>query len=127
MATYYKTNGEVKEVSPKNGKYFSYEELKSFVEGYVEIVPLPSGKSIVVNEEGKMIGLDKNEKASEEWLKEYPYEKYPFNNDGTIAGNALIATEEELNEDEEDEEENQFEAGQAEKAKQDFFDSSRGV
>ena len=124
MATYYKTNGEVKEVSPENGKFFTLEEMQKMVGGLIEIEPLPSGKLIVVNEEGKLIGLEKNEKASEEWLKEYPYEKYPFNNDGTIAGDALIATEEELNE---DEEENQFEAGQAEKAKQDFFDSSRGV
>jgi hypothetical protein len=102
MATYYKTNGEVKEVSPKNGKWFSYDELKEFVGGLIEIVPLPSGKSVVVNEEGKMIGLEKNEKASEEWLKEYPYEKYPENNDGTIAGDALIATDQELEEPEED-------------------------
>jgi len=127
MATYYKTNGEVKEVSPKNGRYFTLEEMEKMVGGSIEIEPLPSGKSIVVNEEGKLIGLDKNEKASEEWLKEYPYDKYPFNNDGTIVGDALIATEEELNEDEEDEEENQFEAGQAEKAKKEFYEGSRGV
>ena len=100
MATYYKTNGEVKEVSPKNGKWFTYEELKEFVGGMIEIVPLPSGKSIVVNEEGKLIGLLKNEKASEEWLKEFSLSEYPFNN-GTIAGDALIATDQELVEPEE--------------------------
>lgn len=96
MAIFYEIGKEPKEVFPKNKKEFSYEELKSFVNGFIEIVPLPSGKLIVVNEEGKCIGLEKNEKASEEWLKEYPLHKYPINNDATIAGNALIATSEEL-------------------------------
>ena len=102
MATYYKTTGEVKEVSPENGRFFTLEEMQKMVGGLIEIEPLPSGRSIVVNEEGKMIGLEKNQRASEEWLKEYPYEKYPYNNDGTICGDALIATEEELNEPEDD-------------------------
>lgn len=101
MATFYKIGEEPKEVSPKNGKFFSYDELKEFVGGYIEIVPLPSGKSIIVNEEGKCIGLKVNEKASEYWLKEYPLDKYPNNNDGIIAGDALVATDEELNEPEE--------------------------
>ena len=98
MAIFYEIGKEPKEVFPKNKKDFSYEELKSFVNGLVEIVPLPSGKLIIVNGEGKLIGLEKNEKASEEWLKEYPTEDYSINNDGTITGNALIVSEEELGE-----------------------------
>ena len=100
MATFYKVSGEIEEVKPENGKTFSYEELQGFVgEGsdkMVEIVPLPSGKSIIVNEEGKLIGLKKNENATALWKKEYPFAQYPDNNDELIAGNALVVSEDEL-------------------------------
>lgn len=103
MAKYYITGDveEVKDVFPKNGKMFSYTELKEFVgEGLVgamvEIVPLPSGKYIVVNEEGKLIGLAENRMATEEWKKEYPIEQYPNNNDELIVGNALICEANEI-------------------------------
>lgn len=110
MATYYKveiTDGKVKSVSsevhPKNGKYFTYEELQRFIKhksnGLVEIVPLPSGESMVVNEEGKLIGLPKNELATEFWKKQYPIEEYPFNNDELIVGNALVIKSDELEND----------------------------
>ena len=62
----------------------------------VQIVPLPSGKSIVINEEGKLIGLPVNKAATAEWKNEYPIEKYPMNNDELIVGNALIADDQEL-------------------------------
>jgi len=97
MARYYKTDGTVKDVKPQNGKAFEYKELREFVGGMVEIVPLPSGKSIIVNEEGKLMGLPKNEMASMVWQAEYPIEQYPNNNDELIAGNALVASEDELN------------------------------
>ena len=63
----------------------------------VEIVPLPSGKLIIVNEEGKLIGLEKNEEATKFWKEEYPIEKYPVNNDELIVGNALVVEEKEIN------------------------------
>lgn len=97
MAKLIKTDGTIQEVKPNNGKFFSYEELKEFVEGMVEMVPLPNGKVIIVNEEGKLNGLLKNEKATEVWKQEYPIEKYPLNNDELIVGNALLAEEKELN------------------------------
>lgn len=98
MAKYYRTNGRVTTVKPKNGSSFSLAELQKFVGGMIEIVPLPSGNSIIVNEEGKVIGLPKNTKATEVWKQEYPIEKYPHNNDELIAGDALVATEKELGE-----------------------------
>ena len=114
MATHYSTTGKVIEVLPNNGKTFTYEELQHLVSAVtddpdylsnvgrtmIEIVPLPSGKSIVVNEEGKLIGLPYNAEASKAWNEEYPIDQYPQNNDQTIVGNALIATETELREEE---------------------------
>lgn len=96
MATLYKVDGIIKEVKPKNGKKFKYEELRKIVDGMVEIVGLPSGRAIVVNEEGKLIGLQYNTEASKVWNKEYPIEKYPNNNDQTIVGDALVVEEKEI-------------------------------
>lgn len=101
MAKYYKTDGTVEDVKPQDGKTFSYKELQEFVgkdnDRMIEIVPLPSGKVIIVNEEGKLIGLEKNEKATDYWKEEYPIEQYPGNNDELIVGNALVAEESEIN------------------------------
>lgn len=63
MAVIYKSNGEVIETSPKNKKYFSLKELKEIVGGYIEIVNL-GDDYMVVNEEGKLIGLPFNLNAT---------------------------------------------------------------
>lgn len=52
MAKYIKTNGEIREVKPKNVKDFKLDELKEFVEGYIEIVIMSDQTIMVVNEEG---------------------------------------------------------------------------
>jgi len=91
-AIYIKTDRTIQEVKPKN-KYFSYKEMSDFVGGMIEIVPLPSGKLLICNEEGKLIGLEKNEEATKIWQKEYPIEKYPLNNDELIVGNVVITDE----------------------------------
>ena len=90
MAKLIKTDGTITEVKPNNGKTFSLKELQKFVGGLVEIVPLPSGKEICVNEEGKLIDLPKNEEATKIWREEYPIETYGFNNDELIVGDALL-------------------------------------
>ena len=60
----YKANGEVIETSPKNGTYYTLEELKEIVGGYIEIVRLNKNEIMVVNEEGKLINLPHNENAT---------------------------------------------------------------
>jgi hypothetical protein len=101
MGILYKADSwDIENVSPKNGKFFTYEELQNFVKdgenGMVEIVPMPSGRSMVVNEEGKLIGLKMNNRATDVWKAEYPIEKYPNNNDELIVGNALVVEDNEL-------------------------------
>jgi hypothetical protein len=63
MAYIYKSNGEVIETFPKNGKDFSLKELKEIVGGYIEVVNL-GDDYMVVNEEGKLIGLPFNLNAT---------------------------------------------------------------
>ena len=86
----YHQDGRMVETPPDNGEYFTFQELQFLVEGMVEIVPLPSGKIMICNEEGKINGLPKNEKATEIWKKEYQIEKYRGNNDELVVGNAIF-------------------------------------
>ena len=63
MATLIKSNGTEIEVHP-TGKCFSLEELQSFVGGYIEFVAIDKEFYMIVNEEGKLMCLPKNEKAT---------------------------------------------------------------
>lgn len=107
MATWYKTDGSVSTVVPADGKAFTLDELRKFVGDergdIVQFVPLANGESMVINDEGKLIGLPKNEIATAVWKKAYPISQYPHNNDELIVGNALVATEKELGNEEEEE------------------------
>ncbi len=104
MAIFYKINKDgtekFEEVFPENGEFFTYQELQEFVregdEDTIQIVPLPDDRSIIVNENGKNIGLAKNKQATEFWQLVYPIKDYPNNNDELIVGNALVASESEL-------------------------------
>lgn len=64
MAKIYKTNGEIVDIEPKNGKDFQLKELNDIVGGYIELVTLPNDEFMVVNEEGKMMGLPVNDNAT---------------------------------------------------------------
>ena len=69
MATIYKTNGEALEVSPKNGKAFSLEEMQEIVGGYIHPIRMKNGCIMIVNDSDDE-DLEMNMKASEalEWL-----------------------------------------------------------
>jgi hypothetical protein len=112
-AIVYETDGRVFDIKPNNNKSFTYEEMKGIVGGMVEIVPLPSGRSLICNEEGKLDGLPENIEATKIWKEEYPIAKYPLNNDELIVGNVLITDPEFLEEEEEDESEFCRECGRA--------------
>jgi len=64
MARHIRVDGTSVEVEPQNGSYFTLEELQKFVEGYIEVVYLPEQEIMVLNEEGKVNGLDVNEEAT---------------------------------------------------------------
>jgi hypothetical protein len=64
MAKLIKSNGEVTEVKPVNGKKFSLEELQKFVGGYIQKFKT-TNKCFVLNEDGLPKGLPVNEKATD--------------------------------------------------------------
>lgn len=87
-ATLYKTDGTTEKITPQNGTDFQLEELQGFVHGHIEIVPLgQSSKIIIVNEEGKLDGLDYNADATSEWEKAYGHTD-------VIVGDAVICDSE---------------------------------
>lgn len=83
-------DGRCEIITPEKGKTFSYEEIRDIIGGIIQYVPLPGGREIICHDEGKLIGLEKNEKATAIWKKLYPLEVYPENNDELVVGDVLI-------------------------------------
>ena len=87
MATLIKSNGEETNVLPKNKTDFKLDELQNFVGGIIEIVKTKDGKTMVINEEGKVNDLPFNQKATEIYL----YNEHDF-----IAGDVVVCESNEL-------------------------------
>ena len=86
MATLYKTNGAKIHVAPKNKKKFTLRELQNYVGGFVEQFRAGEGHVLVVNEDGRLLDLQHNRRASE-LAKQFGYVP--------IVGDAVYCTEEE--------------------------------
>ena len=56
-----------------------YDEVSSFVGGMVEAIKFPNGDLLLLNEEGKLMGLPFNPEASALW-------KAMFDNDNFVTG-----------------------------------------
>ena len=93
MAFLYPVRGPIQEVHPKDGEVFSLEELQAFVGGWIEHVGLEDGRSMWINEEGKLEGLPWNIAAS--LLADLPGD--------VIVGPALVATNAETGDEDEEE------------------------
>jgi Domain of unknown function (DUF3846) len=63
MATLYKTDGTTREVSSRNGRKYTLEELQEYVGGPIEWLEIRAGK-LIVNQEGKLMGLPFNLRAT---------------------------------------------------------------
>jgi hypothetical protein len=73
-----KANNDRIPTKPSNGEFFTLEELKEIVGGWVEVVRLQDDRVMIVNEEGLNDRLPYNAGASE---------LYPFN---PIVGDVLV-------------------------------------
>lgn len=81
MAKILKTTGEIVRLDPPEGKKaLTLEQLQEAVGGSIEIVTTPEGRYLVVNEEGKLIGLSYNHLATIEYA----------NPRDVIAGDAVL-------------------------------------
>jgi hypothetical protein len=63
MAKLIKVDGSETIVHPKDS-HFTLEELQAFVGGYVQMIQLPNGEEMYLNEEGKLENLPINRRAT---------------------------------------------------------------
>lgn len=65
MGRIYYADGRQEERAPANGRDYSLKEMQAIVGGYIELVPCKQpGMIMVINEEGKLLGLPRNEQAT---------------------------------------------------------------
>jgi hypothetical protein len=81
MATLYEPSGRVKEISPANGVHWSQRELHELVGGYIDIVMTTDDKFMVINDLGKVNGLELNIPATR---------LYVHGRKDVIVGNAVV-------------------------------------
>jgi len=92
MATLIPAVGAVQEVQPAAGTSFTLDELHAVVGGYIEIVRIDETRVLVLNEEGKLIGLPVNPRATVVVRRRLAADDY-------IAGDTIVCTLTELGED----------------------------
>ena len=66
------------------------KEAQAYVGGYVEGIHFPNGDYLIVNEEGKLMGLPLNEQASKLWKETFDNDNYVTGRDDFVVGNAIL-------------------------------------
>lgn len=84
------TDGTFKTITPANNKDFTLKELQKYVGGYIQLIPLQDNLVMVINEEGKLLGLPRNDKATGLTNFHPDYDDY-------IVGNVVICKSELIN------------------------------
>ena len=90
MAELIKTDGSITEITPANGKTFTYDELKGFINGWLEFIYLPNGDPIILDEEGKLKQLPRNERAT------LMARTCGISEDDFLVGDVLVCSKEEV-------------------------------
>ncbi len=68
----------------------NYKAVSQFVGGMVECVQFPNGDLLLLNEEGKLIGLPVNEEASKLWKATFDNDNYITGRDDFVVGPAIL-------------------------------------
>ena len=66
------------------------KEAQKFVGGMVEGITFPNGDYLIINEEGKLIGLPFNEQASKLWKDTFDNDNYITGRKDFVVGNAIL-------------------------------------
>ena len=66
------------------------EEAQEFVGGYVEGITFPNGDYLIVNEEGKLMGLPINEQATKLWRDTFDNDNYITGRKDFVVGPAIL-------------------------------------
>ena len=68
----------------------SLKEAQDFVGGYVEGITFPNGDYLIVNEEGKLMGLPLNPEATALWRMTFTKQNYVIGYDDWVCGPAIL-------------------------------------
>jgi|TARA_R100000278_G_scaffold59377_1_gene48647 hypothetical protein len=63
---------------------------QDFVGGNVEGITFPNGDYLIVNEEGKLMGLPLNPEGTALWRATFTKDKYAFGYDDWVSGPAIL-------------------------------------
>ena len=74
-----------------------YKAVSDFVGGMVEVVQFPNGDLLLLNEEGKLMGLPLNPEATALWRSHFTKDKYAFGYDDFVVGPAMVIQKDALN------------------------------
>ena len=74
-----------------------YKAVSKFVGGMVEAVTFPNGDLLLLNEEGKLMGLPLNEEATSLWRTHFTKETHSFGYDDYVVGPVIVITKNALN------------------------------
>ena len=66
------------------------ESAQEFVGGYVEGITFPNGDYLIVNEEGKLMGLEVNEPATKLWRDTFDNDNFITGRKDFVAGAAIL-------------------------------------
>ena len=75
----------------------NYKAVSKFVGGMVECVQFPNGDLLLLNEEGKLMGLPVNEKASKLWKQTFDNDNYITGRNDFVVGPAILIKKDALN------------------------------
>ena len=81
--------GLIEKISPQ-GEFYTLKEMQELVGGLIQMIRIPGNRTIVLNEEGKLLGLDFNLTATS------LYKGYLFEGD-YLVGNILVIEDKYLN------------------------------
>ena len=74
-----------------------YKAVSKFVGGMVEAVTFPNGDLLLLNEEGKLMGLPLNEEATALWRTHFTKETHAFGYDDYVVGPVIVIAKDALN------------------------------
>jgi len=66
------------------------KQAQEFVGGMVQGIEFPNGDYMIMNEEGKLLGLPVNEDATKLWRSTFTKDKYLFGYDDWVSGPAIL-------------------------------------
>jgi hypothetical protein len=58
-------DGRHEERLPAHGTTFTLAELQAIVGGLIDILETPDGRYLIINDEGKLLGMERNEAATQ--------------------------------------------------------------